>query len=155
MWLNTISLKILSYLVFLFENETDPLFSFCKIGFLLSWKQLLVYQFLFASSHFNPKNYFTKLMSCCKKTWWKMVVFPWHLGVRGKLKYIERCLNGYLFLLCTFLNQIYPLLICTGFLKYPFRHLFQTEIKIDFKTNWFFFQFKLDFYCLCSLQKSS
>ena len=28
-----------------------------------------------------------------------------------------------------------PLLICTGFLKYPFGHLFQTEIKIDFKTN--------------------
>ena len=28
-----------------------------------------------------------------------------------------------------------PLLICTGFLKYPFGHLFQTAIKIDFKTN--------------------
>ena len=28
-----------------------------------------------------------------------------------------------------------PLLICTDFLKYPFWHLFQTEIKIDFKTN--------------------
>ena len=28
-----------------------------------------------------------------------------------------------------------PLLICTGFLKYPFGHLFQTEIKIDFKIN--------------------
>ena len=81
-------------------------FLFVKLIFLLSCKQLLVYQFLFASSLFNPKNYFTKLMSCCKKTWWKMVVFPWHLGVRGKLKYIERCLNGYLFLLCTFLNQI-------------------------------------------------
>ena len=32
-----------------------------------------------------------------------------------------------------------PELICTGFLKYPFGHLFQTEIKIDFKTNWIFF----------------
>ena len=31
------------------------------------------------------------------------------------------------------------LLICTGFLKYPFGHLFQTEINIDFKTNWNFF----------------
>ena len=30
------------------------------------------------------------------------------------------------------------LLICTGFLKYPFGHLFQTEIKIHFKTNWIF-----------------
>ena len=48
-------------------------------------------------------------------------------------------------------NHLVPLLIC--FFKYPFGHLFQTEIKIDFKTNWnFFFQFKLDFYCLCSLQ---
>ena len=32
-----------------------------------------------------------------------------------------------------------PLLICAGFLKYPFGHLFQTEIKIDFKTNLIFF----------------
>ena len=53
-------------------------------------------------------------------------------------------------------RQNLPLLICIGFLKYPFGHLFQTEIKIDCKTSWnFFFQFKLDFYCLCSLQKSS
>ena len=29
----------------------------------------------------------------------------------------------------------FPLLICTGFLNYPFGHLFQTEIKINFKTN--------------------
>ena len=40
----------------------------------------------------------------------------------------------------------YPLLICTGFLKYPFGHSFQTEIKINFKTNWFFFQFLLKFF---------
>ena len=32
-----------------------------------------------------------------------------------------------------------PLLICTGFLKYPFGHLIQTEIKIDFKTDLIFF----------------
>ena len=34
-------------------------------------------------------------------------------------------------------GQTDPLLIFTGFLKYPFVHLFQTEIKIDFKTNFF------------------
>ena len=34
-----------------------------------------------------------------------------------------------------FTKVIYPLLICSVFLKYPFGHLFQTEIKIDFKTN--------------------
>ena len=38
-----------------------------------------------------------------------------------------------------------PLLICTGFLKYPFGHLFQTEIKIDFKTNWNFFPVQTGF----------
>ena len=32
-----------------------------------------------------------------------------------------------------------PLMICTGFLKYPFGHLFQTEIKIKLSTNWNFF----------------
>ena len=32
-------------------------------------------------------------------------------------------------------KKSYPLLICTDFLKYPFGHLFQSEIKIDFKTN--------------------
>ena len=42
-----------------------------------------------------------------------------------------------------------PLLISTGFLKYPFRHSFQTGIKIQLWNNWkkisvltdFFFQF--------------
>ena len=32
-----------------------------------------------------------------------------------------------------------PLLISTGFLKYPFRHSFQTGIKIQLWTNWIFF----------------
>ena len=45
-----------------------------------------------------------------------------------------------------------PLLICTDFLKFPFRHSFQTGIKIQLETNWkffsvvtefFFFQFKV------------
>ena len=38
-----------------------------------------------------------------------------------------------------------PLLICTVFLKYPFWHLFQTEIKIDFKTNWKIFPVQTGF----------
>ena len=38
-----------------------------------------------------------------------------------------------------------PLLICTGFLKYPFGHLFQTEIEIDFKTNRNFFKVQTGF----------
>ena len=40
-----------------------------------------------------------------------------------------------------------PLSICTWFLKFLVH-------KIDFLI-WFFIYFKLDFYCLCSLQKSS
>ena len=32
-------------------------------------------------------------------------------------------------------DKTLPRLNCTGFLKYSFGHLFQTEIKIDFKTN--------------------
>ena len=45
------------------------------------------------------------------------------------------------------IRQSFHLLICTLFLK-------SLVHKIDFWT-WFFAYFKLDFYCLCSLQKSS
>ena len=41
----------------------------------------------------------------------------------------------------------HPLLICTWFLT-------SLGYKLDFWT-WFFVYFKLDFYCLCSLQKSN
>ena len=44
--------------------------------------------------------------------------------------------------------------LCTRFLNFGFRSLFQTWKKIEFKTNLIFFEFELDFYCLCSLQKS-
>ena len=43
------------------------------------------------------------------------------------------------------MEELNPLLICTGFLKYSFGHLFQTEIKIDFKTNWIFFPVQTGF----------
>ena len=39
-----------------------------------------------------------------------------------------------------------PLLISTGFLKYPFWHLFQTGIKFQYKLTDFFFQFLLNFF---------
>ena len=44
--------------------------------------------------------------------------------------------------------------LCTRFSNFGFRSLFQTWKKIEFKTNLIFFEFELDFYCLCSLQKS-
>ena len=37
-----------------------------------------------------------------------------------------------------------PLLISTGFLKYPFRHSFQTGIKIQLWPNWIFFSVLMD-----------
>ena len=37
----------------------------------------------------------------------------------------------------------------------PFFFNFKLKKKIDFETNLFFVEFQLDFYCLCSLQKSS
>jgi hypothetical protein len=42
---------------------------------------------------------------------------------------------GFLAMFTFQLENTNPLLICTGFLKYPFGHLFQTEKQIDFKTN--------------------
>ena len=39
-----------------------------------------------------------------------------------------------------------PLLICTGFLKYPFGHLFQTEMEMDFKTKGTFIK-DVRFFC--------
>ena len=45
--------------------------------------------------------------------------------------------------------------ICAWFLKCQFGSLLQTwEKKSISKQTWFFVEFKLDFYCLCSLQKS-
>ena len=35
-----------------------------------------------------------------------------------------------------------PLSFCTRFLGYRFGHLLQTRKKIEFKTNWIFFQFR-------------
>ena len=54
---------------------------------------------------------------------------------------------SFIFLACpTVFLDLNPMLICIGFLKYPFGHSFQTEIKIDFKklteiffsSNWIF-----------------
>ena len=45
-------------------------------------------------------------------------------------------------------------MICTGFLKYPFGHLFQTEIKIDLKTNWNFFPVQTGFFTACLAYKN-
>ena len=39
------------------------------------------------------------------------------------------------------INQTNPLLISTDFLKYPFRHSFQTGLKFSYKLTEFFFQF--------------
>ena len=36
---------------------------------------------------------------------------------------------------CSKTHEVFERLLLPGFLKYPFGHLFQTEIKIDFKTN--------------------
>ena len=46
--------------------------------------------------------------------------------------------------------------ICARFLKCQFGSLLQTRNFFDFESNLiFFFEFELDIYCLCSLQKSS
>ena len=48
-----------------------------------------------------------------------------------------------------------PLSISTWFLKCQFGSLLQTQKKkLILNQTWFFFEFELDFYCLCSLQKS-
>ena len=44
--------------------------------------------------------------------------------------------------------------ICAWFLKCQFGSLLQTQKKINFESNLIFFEFELDFYCLCSQQKS-
>ena len=50
--------------------------------------------------------------------------------------------------------QTNALSLCTRFSNFGFQSLFQTWKKIEFKTNLIFFEFELDFYCLCSLQES-
>ena len=44
--------------------------------------------------------------------------------------------------------------ICAWFLKCQFGSFLQTRKKSSLKQTWFFLSFKLDFYCLWSLQKS-
>ena len=47
--------------------------------------------------------------------------------------------------------KTYAVSICAWFLKCQFGSLLQKSIS---NQTWFFFEFELDFYCLCSLQKS-
>ena len=44
--------------------------------------------------------------------------------------------------------------LCTRFSNFGFWSLFQIWKKSSSKPTRFFFEFELDFYCLCSLQKS-
>ena len=52
-------------------------------------------------------------------------------------------------------KQALTVSICAWFLKCQFGSLLQTRKKKSISNQtWFFFEFELDFYCLCSLQKS-
>ena len=57
--------------------------------------------------------------------------------------------------LFSFHEEIFAVSICAWFLKCQFGSLLQTrKKKLISNQTWFFFEFELDFYCLCSLQKS-
>ena len=101
-----------------------------------------------------PQNSSVQIVCQSLKVWdfdekrlhWVSVVCDWKYGLSthecvDKVVYIAQVLNS---------NDL--LLICTWFLKISSsRNWF---FELDFWT-WFFVYFKLNFYCLCSLQKSS
>ena len=85
-------------------------------------------------------------------------LFYWHIfdNFLGGGKLWGICTSDCLSIAWKALGSEYPsgVSICAWFLKCQFGSLLQTRKKSILKQTWFFVELEVDFYCLCSLQKS-
>ena len=119
-------------LVYIWLASTVVIFSFNHPKFILSWGSPIACTFTFKTyqySHFRSINSPKKLM--------KLI-----LGVF--LAYLNLDL----------VRVKTPYLSALDFRILDFGVYFKLGKKSSSKPTWFFFEFELDFYCLCSLQKS-